>query len=111
RDRDPVQRTSDAPARALGVARRSVVERVRVDGERGVDALVVHRDSRQILRDELARCDAMLLHRTLYVGDARFDDAELRGPRVTTLPPSRLRRFGEPRRRSRGILASVGGIG
>ena len=74
-----MERAADVPGRALRVARVGVLERVRIDRDRGVDARVVQRDARQIRRDQLPRRQPMLRHRLLHRRDGRLDDVEGRG--------------------------------
>ena len=87
RDRNAVQRAADLALRALAVALVGFLQRVGIDRERGVEAIFVERDARQVLLHEIARRRAPLLHRLAQVGDRRLDDVE------------RLRQSGRGRRR------------
>ena len=80
RDGNAVQRTENAPVRALAVERVGDGERARIHRDDRVQLVLVRRDAREILRDDLVRRRAMLLERGAHVGDAGFDDGEsLRG--------------------------------
>ena len=90
RDRDAVQRPADLAGGALAIERVGLFQRLVVDGDDGVDRVFVHRDAREVLRDDLARGGASLLHRRLHLGNRGFHDRE-RG----------TGRFGGRRRRGR----------
>jgi hypothetical protein len=80
RDGNAVQRTADLAGFALGIERVRFLHRVRIDVDRRVEAVLVHADAHEVLRDEIVRSDAAAAHRFLHLGDRRFDDAErLRG--------------------------------
>ena len=64
------------PLRALAVARVGFLERVRVHRDDRVQLVLVGRDAREVLLHDLARGDALLLHRRLHFRDRRFDHAE-----------------------------------
>ena len=55
RDRDAVQRAADLAGRALAVEGVGLLQRLVVDGDDGVDGVLIHRDAGQVLRDDLAR--------------------------------------------------------
>ena len=54
-DRDAVQRTAHLALRALAVALVGELQRVRVHRDRGVQPVLVHRDAREVLLDDLMR--------------------------------------------------------
>jgi hypothetical protein len=71
-----MKRTADLPVATFTIARVGFVERVVVDDHHRVEGLVVHRDARQVLEQQLARGDAPLFHGGAHLRDARFDDGE-----------------------------------
>jgi hypothetical protein len=55
RDGNAVQRAANLALRALAIERIGLVERLRIDRQRRVEAVLVHRDADQILLDQLPR--------------------------------------------------------
>jgi hypothetical protein len=76
RDRDAVQRSAELALRALAIERVGLGERVRIDGQCGVEPIFVHRNPDQVLLDQLARGDLLLRHRLHHLRDGRLDHGE-----------------------------------
>ena len=76
RDRNAVQRPPVFAVRALAVERVGLLKRPRVDDHDCIELLVVGRDSRKVLQDELARCRGAARQGLLHSRDRGFHDAE-----------------------------------
>src|SRR5262249_8491283 len=81
-DRNSVQRTPKPSLRTLAVTLLSLAQGVWIDRHHRVQLLVVERDPRQILLDELARGDVPVRHRPPHVRDAGLDDVEFAARRA-----------------------------
>src|SRR6185369_12101689 len=77
RNGDTVQRPTYFSLRPFTVPRVSFLKRLGIHGDRGVELVFVKSDSREILRHQLTRRDAPLLHGRLHLGDAGFNYAEV----------------------------------
>jgi hypothetical protein len=73
---DAVQRAAEPALRSFAIALLGLAQDVRIDRHHGVQLLVVERDPRQVLLNQLARRDAPARHRLLHVHDGGFDDVE-----------------------------------
>jgi len=65
---------------ALAVERLGLGERLRVDRQRGVKAVLGKRDPFEIELDQFALCDPAGAHGLLELGDRLLDDVESRRP-------------------------------
>ena len=71
-----MQRAAQLALRALAIELVGFVERLRIDRQRRVQAIFVHRDPHQVLLDQLPRRHLALRHRRLHLRNRRFDDGE-----------------------------------
>ena len=79
RDGDAVQRTADFAGGALAVALVGFLEGLRVDGDDGVELVLVRGDADERLLDEAVRGDAAVAQSGLHLRDGGLDDAERLG--------------------------------
>jgi hypothetical protein len=73
-----VKRAAHFAARALAIEFLGLLQRIAIYGDDPIQVPVVQSDSRQILKYEIARCNAPLLHLGLHLGDAGLNDAKRR---------------------------------
>ena len=95
RDRNAVERTAHAPLGALLVESVGLGERIGVDRDHRVYALLIKSDAQEVGLDQSTGGDTPFLHRALHFRDARLDDVE-------TLPSGLRRRAGPQRRSQQG---------
>ena len=76
RDRNAVQRSANLSGRALAIALVRFLQRIRIDGDRRVQLVLIRGDADEVLQHELVRGDAPVFQRGLHVGDAGLDDVE-----------------------------------
>ena len=74
RDRDAVQRPTNAPRSALAIERIGDRQRLRVHRDHGVEFVFVRRNAGEILLHDLTRRGALLFERGAQVGETGFDD-------------------------------------
>ena len=89
--RDAVEWTANAAGGALSIERIGLCKRIGIDGDGGVQAILVETDANQVLRDDLARGDAAFLHSRLHLGDGGGLDLERRRGRDRTAAARRKR--------------------
>ena len=90
-DRDAVERTAHTTLGALLVESVRLCERVGVDRDRRVHALLIEGDAQEVSLDQCTRGEVPFLHRALHLGDGRLDDVE-------ALPAGVKRRAGREQR-------------
>ena len=78
-DRDSVQRAADLALRAFTIPLVRLLQRMGVHRDDRIQPVLVHRDSRKVLVDDLARRGAPLLHRSPHLGDSGFNHRERLG--------------------------------
>jgi hypothetical protein len=76
RDGYAMERTADPSCRTLAVELRGFVERARIDCDRRMYAVLVHRQPDQILADDLAGRDAPGCQSGLQFREARLGDSK-----------------------------------
>ena len=69
-----MQRPADLAPRALAIQFFGFLQRVGIDGDRGMQLGVVESNPRQILLNQVPRRKAFLLHRLLHFRDRHFND-------------------------------------
>jgi hypothetical protein len=76
----PWWRAAHSATRTLLIALVGLFQRPSIDGDGGIQRLVVFRDAIEVLPDDLARRHALVFHRLLHLGDRRLDDRKVRRP-------------------------------
>ena len=76
RHRDAVERAAQLALRAFTIELVGLLERLRIDGQRRVQAILVHPDPHQVLLDQLAGGHLAFCHRRLHLRNRGLDDRE-----------------------------------
>ena len=76
RHRDAVERAAQLALRAFTIELVGLLERLGIDGQRRVQAILVHRDPHQVLLDQLTGGHLAFRHRRLHLRNRRLDDRE-----------------------------------